>query len=75
MVYLNRIYRHYKGKMYKVIALATHTETLEEIVVYEALYDNHQIWCRPLSMWNEEIDINGKRIKRFELIEDNNGQV
>lgn len=61
--------------MYKVIALATHTETLEEIVVYEALYDNHQIWCRPLSMWNEEIDINGKRIKRFELIEDNNGQV
>ena len=68
MVYLNRIYKHYKGNLYKVIAIAKHTETLEDLVVYEALYGNNDIWCRPLSMWNEEVIIDEKRIKRFELI-------
>ena len=75
MVEINKIYRHYKGKLYKVIAIGKHTESLDDLVVYESLYDNHQIWCRPISMWEEEIEVNGKRIRRFELIEDNNGQV
>ena len=75
MVEINKIYRHYKGNKYKVIAIGQHTETLEELVIYEALYDKHNIWCRPISMWEEEVEIDGKRIRRFELIEDNNGQI
>jgi len=41
-------------------------------VVYEAMYDDNKIWCRPKTMWNDEIEINGQKIKRFELIEDSN---
>ena len=70
---INSRYRHYKGGEYIVLALAKHTETMENMVVYQALYGNNDIWCRPLSMWNDIIDYNGKKIKRFELIEENNG--
>ena len=72
-IVVNGIYKHYKGNYYKVLAVAKHTENLEDLVVYEALYGNNDIWCRPLSMWNEEVIIDEKRIKRFELIEDYNG--
>ena len=72
-IVLNGIYRHYKGNYYKVIALGKHTETTEDLVVYMALYGNNDVWCRPLNIWNNEIEIDGKKLKRFELIKDYNG--
>ena len=62
-------YRHFKGNEYKVLYLAKHSETLEDMVVYQALYGDMDIWVRPASMWNELIERNGKKIKRFEKIE------
>lgn len=62
------IYRHSKsGKLYKVIALAKHSETLEDLVIYEAQYDNtvSKIWARPLKMFNGEVNINGVMVPRF----------
>lgn len=61
-------YRHFKGGEYRVIGMARHSETLEEMVVYEALYGEGGLWVRPASMWNEEIERDGKKIKRFEFI-------
>ena len=63
-------YRHYKGREYEVIGIAKHSETLEELVVYKALYYNElgALWVRPLKMFLEEVDINGEKKKRFELI-------
>ena len=64
-------YRHYKGKEYEVIGIARHSETLEEMVVYKALYqtDGENLWVRPLKMFTEEITIDGITLKRFEFIE------
>ncbi len=62
-------YRHYKGNMYEVIGLARHSETLEEMVVYKALYGEGEIWVRPAYMWNEEVNVGGKTLKRFTYIE------
>lgn len=61
-------YRHYKGNEYEVLGVGKHSETLEEMVVYKALYGSGEIWVRPLSMWNDLIEINGKTVKRFEFI-------
>jgi len=61
------IYRHFKGNCYEFLYIAKHSETLEEIVVYKALYGEEGIWVRPLSMWNEAVEHNGKTVKRFEL--------
>ena len=61
------IYRHYKNKEYKVLALATHTETLEKMVVYQALYGEEAVWVRPLAMFMEMVEIGGKNISRFVL--------
>ena len=65
-------YRHFKGNEYNVIAVAKHSETLEDMVVYEALYDNKvsKIWVRPLKMFLETIENDGKTFKRFEYIGD-----
>lgn len=63
------IYRHYKGNTYEVIGVASHSETLEPMVVYRALYGEHGLWVRPASMWNEEVDINGEKVRRFTYIE------
>jgi len=63
-------YIHFKGKEYEVIGMATHSETQEELVVYRALYDECALWARPAVMWNEEVDYNGHRIKRFTHIDD-----
>ena len=61
------IYRHYKNKEYKVLALATHTETLEKMVVYQALYGDEAVWVRPLAMFMDLVEIGGKKIPRFAL--------
>lgn len=63
-----KIYMHYKGNKYKVLCTAKHSETLEEMVVYQALYGSGDIWVRPLSMWDEEVLIDGKKVKRFQLV-------
>lgn len=63
------IYRHYKGNMYELLYIANHSETLEKMVVYKALYGEGEIWVRPASMWDEEVEINGKKVKRFEIAE------
>lgn len=61
-------YRHFKGKEYEVIGTATHSETLEEYVVYKALYGEGGLWVRPAEMWNETVERDGKTYKRFEFI-------
>lgn len=62
------IYRHFKGNKYELIYIAKHSETLEEMVVYKALYGEGGIWVRPLSMWNEDVIHEGKSVKRFEFL-------
>ena len=62
------IYQHYKGNKYKVLGMANHSETLEKMVVYQALYGDNEVWVRPASLWNEEVLLNGKTLKRFEYI-------
>lgn len=64
------IYKHYKGNMYELLYIANHSETLEKMVVYKALYGEGEIWVRPASMWEEEIEIKGKKVKRFEIIKE-----
>jgi hypothetical protein len=59
------IYRHYKGNDYQVLMLATHSETQEEMVVYQALYGNHAIWVRPAKMFAEYVIVNGEKMPRF----------
>lgn len=61
-------YRHFKGNEYEVLYIAKHSETLEEMVVYRALYGEYGVWVRPKSMWNEMVDKNGEKVKRFEYI-------
>ena len=63
-------YRHFKGNMYEVIGVAKHSESLEEMVVYRALYGSGDLWIRPVSMWNETVERDGKTFKRFEYIGD-----
>jgi len=62
------IYRHYKGKQYEVIGFAKHSETLEDMVIYKALYGDGGTWVRPLSMWENLIEVGGNTVKRFEYI-------
>ena len=61
-------YRHFKGNEYEVIALATHSETGERMVVYRALYGDGGVWVRPVSMWDENVERDGKVYKRFTYI-------
>ena len=60
------VYSHYKGNQYEVIGFAKHSETLEDMVVYKALYGERGTWVRPLSMWDNPIETGGKIVKRFE---------
>ena len=62
-------YRHFKGNEYEVIAIARHSETLEEMIVYRALYGEGDIWVRPASMWNETVERDGKLYQRFTPID------
>jgi hypothetical protein len=61
-------YRHYKGEEYTVIGVARHSETGEELVVYRKEYDDHGLWVRPLAMFLENIEVNGKTIPRFQFL-------
>ena len=63
-------YRHYKGNTYKVLHIAKHSETLEDMVIYQDVNHSDKIWARPVSMWNDDIEIDGKTVKRFELMEE-----
>ncbi len=66
---IGKKYRHFKGKEYLVLSLAKHSETLEELVVYQALYGDYGIWVRPLSMFVEQVEVDGKIVNRFGEIE------
>lgn len=61
-------YRHFKGKEYEVLGVARHSETEEELVVYRALYGDFGLWVRPVSMWNETVELDGKTFRRFTYI-------
>ena len=64
------LYRHYKGNLYRVMAAARHSETMEELVVYQALYGEHGLWVRPRAMFFETVLADGKTVPRFERIGD-----
>ena len=62
------IYEHYKGNRYELIGIANHSETLEKMVVYKALYGDGELWVRPASMWNEDVEVDGTVQKRFKYV-------
>lgn len=61
-------YRHYKGNEYRVVGLARHSETLEVLVVYEALHGARGLWVRPAAMFTEQVEIAGRRVPRFAFV-------
>ncbi len=61
-------YRHYKGKEYQVMGVAEHSETGEDLVVYRKLYDDYSMWVRPIGMFLEEVEVDGKKMHRFEFL-------
>ena len=63
------IYRHFKGNRYEVIGIANHSETMEPMVVYRALYGEGGLWVRPAAMWNEHVERDGYAGPRFQYIE------
>lgn len=70
MEFKKGIYEHYKGNRYELLGIANHSETLEKMVIYKALYGENELWVRPISMWNEIIEVNGKTVPRFRLIKE-----
>ncbi|MGI6269207.1 MAG: DUF1653 domain-containing protein [Candidatus Howiella sp.] len=62
-------YRHFKGNEYEVLFVARHSETMEEMVVYRALYGERAVWVRPAAMWNEIVEKDGRSLPRFIRIE------
>ena len=65
---MGEYYRHFKGNVYRVLHIAKHSETLEEMVVYQAMYEERGVWVRPKSMFEEVIERDGKTFRRFEPI-------
>jgi len=61
-------YKHYKGKSYEVIGIAKHSETRKKLVVYQALYGKHNLWARPLKKFLEKVEVEGKKMPRFEYV-------
>lgn len=59
------LYRHKNGNLYQVIGKARHSETLEELVVYQAMYGGYGLWVRPAAMFSETVDVDGKEVPRF----------
>ena len=64
------VYRHFKGNLYELLYTATHSETLEEMVVYRALYGEGGIWVRPAAMWDEQVEKDGYSGPRFAWVEE-----
>ncbi|MFJ3263810.1 DUF1653 domain-containing protein [Pseudomonas sp. NPDC086581] len=62
------LYRHHKGQQYRVLGVARHSETEEELVIYQALYGEFGLWVRPLSMFTEAVEVNGGKVPRFALV-------
>jgi len=62
------LYQHYKGNQYQVLGIARHSETLEEMVVYQALYGSGDIWIRPVALFCGSIQIQGQTVARFSKI-------
>jgi hypothetical protein len=63
------LYRHYKGPEYRVFGVATHSETQQYMVIYQALYGEFGLWVRPLDMFCETVEVDGKTVPRFALIQ------
>ncbi|MCY7318554.1 MAG: DUF1653 domain-containing protein [Ramlibacter sp.] len=66
-------YRHYKGMLYQVLGTVRHSETLEPMTLYRALYGEHGLWVRPATMFGEQVEIDGVRQPRFALLEPGGG--
>lgn len=62
-------YRHYKGKIYKVIGIAKHSDTLEQMVVFRAADDEFQLWCQPLEKFKSKVSHNGRQVPMFEYLD------
>jgi hypothetical protein len=67
------IYQHYKGQLYQVIDIVKHSETLEDMVLYQALYGEFGLWVRPLAMFLESVEVDGELQKRFKLLKEKEG--
>jgi len=63
------IYKHFKGNLYQVIEVATHSETQEQLVVYRTLYGDYSMWVRPLTMFQETVEVDGQQVPRFSFVE------
>ena len=68
IVMTGEYYRHFKGNVYRVLHIAMHSETLEEMVVYQAMYGEGGVWVRPKTMFDEVIEMDGKTFRRFSPI-------
>lgn len=67
---IGSIYRHFKGKSYKVIDVAKDCKTMEDVVIYEPQYQSlSRLWTRPVAEWNDEVDVDGQKVPRFQLVE------
>ena len=64
------LYRHFKGNYYELVGFACHSEDMSVMVVYKALYGDRETWVRPACMWDEFVERDGRRFRRFEFISD-----
>lgn len=69
-VRIGGVYRHFKGNRYRVIAIAKHSESMEELVVYQALYGEGTVYARPIAMWNASVSTEGGTVPRFALLDE-----
>jgi hypothetical protein len=63
------LYRHYKGPQYRVFGVARHSESEEQVVIYQALYGEFGLWVRPLSMFCQQVEVDGQVVPRFALVQ------
>ena len=65
---MEKYYRHFKGGLYRLVGIAKDSETLEDLVVYQAVYGNHQLWVRPKAMFFSQVERDGKVFERFQEV-------